>query len=166
MPDLALAGERLIASVENDRAPFTVDYTCITANTPAAGVSVETAWLTTPTIVFEAGRAYRLTIKGLIFASTTASEGQIRVRRDTVAGTTIFDSFRISTPTASNYAFEFSNILANATSTDISAVMVGTVLRGTGAALFHVAATAAANPAYLMTEDIGPVADFPGATAL
>ncbi|MFJ4837183.1 hypothetical protein [Streptomyces sp. NPDC088746] len=166
MPDLSLAGERLIASVENAKAPFTVDYTCITANTPGSPVSAETAWVTTPTITFKAGRAYRLTIKGLITASATGSEGRIRVRRDTVAGATLFDSFRITTPNATNYGFEFSNVFLNGGASNISATLVGTVSRDSGAANFHVAATPAANPAYLLTEDFGPASDFPGATAL
>ncbi|MFJ8863606.1 hypothetical protein ACIRD8_34965 [Streptomyces sp. NPDC102451] len=166
MPDLALAGERLIASVENARAPFTVDYTCITANTPASPVSAETVWVTTPAILFRAGRAYRMTVKGLITVSATGSEGRIRVRRANVSGTTLFDSFRISTPNAANYCFELSNIFLNSGASDISAALVGTVARDSGAANYHVSATPAANPAYILTEDIGPMADFPGATAL
>ncbi|WP_406462947.1 hypothetical protein OHB07_16125 [Streptomyces sp. NBC_00111] len=166
MPDLALAGERLIASVENARAPFAVDYTCITTNTPASPVSAETVWVTTPTITFRAGRAYRLTIKGLITVSATGSEGRIRVRRATVTGTTLFDSFRISTPNAANYGFEFSNVFLNSGASDIAVALVGTIARDSGAANYHVSATPAASPAYLLTEDFGPVADFPAATSL
>ncbi|MFE4691759.1 hypothetical protein ACFRH6_17070 [Streptomyces sp. NPDC056749] len=166
MSDLAYAGQRLIASVENARAPFTVNYTSISANTPTTPVTNETAYITTPSIVFRAGRAYRITIKGLLTPTAASSEGRIRVRRDTVNGGTLYDSFRITTPSSgANYGFEFSNLIVNSGTSAVSAVLVGTVGRDSGTATYNVASSST-HVAYLHTEDFGPAADFPGATTL
>ncbi|MFB4424797.1 hypothetical protein C5F59_027425 [Streptomyces sp. QL37] len=166
MPDLALAGERLIASVENARAPFTVNYTAISTNTPGTPVTTETAWISTPAITFLPGRSYRLTIKGLLTPTAASSEGRIRVHRDTVSGATLYDSFRITTPSSgANYGFEFSNLISNNGSSAVSAVLVGTVSRDSGTATYSVASSAT-HVAYLHTEDFGPASDFPGATPL
>ncbi|MEU0133407.1 hypothetical protein ABZ172_05100 [Streptomyces sp. NPDC006296] len=164
MPDLARAGQRLIASTENARAPFTVNYTAINSNT--SPVTNETAWVTTGLITFRPGRAYRITVKGLLTPTAASSEGRIRVRRDTASGTTLYDSFRITTPSSgANYGFEFSNLIVNSGTSQVLALLVGTVGRDSGSATYSVSSSAT-HVAYLHTEDFGPAADFPGATPL
>lgn len=167
MPDFVLAGQRLIASVENARAPFLLDYSAINVNTPPSpGVTAETMWVTTPTLTFKNGRAYRLTAKGLASTSAVGAEVQIRAHKATVGGQILFDSFRISTPNAGNYGFEFSNIFTNTSGVDVTTVLVGSIFRVTGSTALVWVAASATSPAYLMTEDVGPAADFTGATAI
>ena len=166
MPDLARPGERLIAATENARAPYTVNYTAINANTPSSPVTNETVWVTTPSITFRPGRAYRLTVKGLLTPNAASSEGRIRVRQTNLSGTTLFDSFRITTPSSSsNYGFEYSNVFINSGTIASGTALVGTVGRDSGTASYQVSASAT-HVAYLLVEDVGPAADFPGATAI
>ncbi|WP_327268818.1 hypothetical protein OG233_14170 [Streptomyces sp. NBC_01218] len=166
MPDTRFAGERIIASVENARAPFTLNYSAINTDTPSSGINTtETVWLTTPSLTFKAGRAYRVTVKALVQLSAATTEAQLRVRKGALGGTLLYDSWRIASPGQSNYGVELSSIFANATGANIVTAAVATIQRASGAGNVLVAASVT-SPAYLHFEDMGPASDFSGAIAL
>ncbi|MGW1463835.1 hypothetical protein ACWCPT_05705 [Streptomyces sp. NPDC002308] len=165
MPDIALSGERLIASVANSRAPFLVGFTAIQANSTAGTSGAEAVWVTTPVLTFPVGRAFEVTIKGLISPTTTGSEGQLRVRKTGLGGQFLLDSFRFPTPLVGNYGFYFSATFANFTGAAITAALAGTVGRSNGTADYSVSASSA-NPAYIRVTDVGPATDFTGVIAL
>jgi hypothetical protein len=166
MPDTRFAGERIIASVENARAPFTLNFTAINTDTPSGGINTtETVWVTTPSLVFKAGRAYRVTVKGLIQLTAATTEAQVRVRKGALGGSILYDSWRIASPGQSNYGMELTGIFANSTASNITTAVVGTIQRASGAGNVLIAASVT-SPAYLHFEDMGPASDFSGSIAL
>ncbi|WP_327180450.1 hypothetical protein OG599_35155 (plasmid) [Streptomyces sp. NBC_01335] len=165
MPDTRLAGERIIAATENRRAPFTVAYTSLTTNATADPGGAEAVWLTSVSATYRAGRAYRVTLKGLAVATVANTDCQLRVRRAALGGSLLFDSFRFALPSTANIAFYFANVFVVAGAVDITAVLVGTISRAFGSGVVTVNASAV-NTAYIHVEDVGPAGDFSGATAI
>ncbi|MFF7365809.1 hypothetical protein [Streptomyces sp. NPDC008125] len=165
MPDIRLAGERIIAATENARAPFHHSYTALTTNATADPSGVETVWLTTPPAVFKAGRAYRVTLKGLAVATIANTDCQLRVRRAALGGSLLLDTFRFPLPSTANVAFYFGNVFVVTGSTNLTVSLVGTISRAFGSGLVTVNASTT-NTAYISTEDVGPASDFTGAPAL
>ncbi|MFJ9382094.1 hypothetical protein [Streptomyces sp. NPDC101455] len=159
---LWLSGMRTTADRLNDNTPRTINYTPITANT-ATNTGTEAVALTTPSITFRTGRAYRITFKGLAQSSVANDQLTVRVHKTNTAGDIYVDSFRIVVPTVNgNTPFYLANICANTSGADVSAVLVGTYLRlsGTGNALL---AATTSHVCYIEVEDIGDAADFAGA---
>ncbi|MFD6421546.1 hypothetical protein [Streptomyces sp. NPDC060198] len=153
-----------MASTENARAPFLVNYTASTSNSSSDPGGGELVWVTTPSLIFRAGRAYEVTVKGLLAPTATASEGQVRVRKTGIGGQLLYDSFRFPTSQIGNYGFIFSNIFIVG-GANVTAALASTVARASGAALYSISATTT-SVAYLKITDEGPAADFTGATVL
>lgn len=149
-----------------DNIPRTISYTAITANT-AASTGTELVALTTSSITFRAGRAYRITFKGLVQSSVANDQLTVRVRKTNTSGDVYVDSFRLPILTANgNFPFYLANICSNTTSADVSAVLVGTFVRlsgGTGNCLIAATST---HVCYIEVEDIGDAADYPSARAI
>jgi hypothetical protein len=141
-----------------------VSYTSITANT-ATTTSTEAVAITTPPVTFRAGRAYRITYKGLGAGPVTGDNGQFRVRKTNTSGTAYIDSFRIPL-FAGNGMFTLQNICANATGTDITAALVGTYAIVTGSTGNVSVAASTNNVAFILVEDMGLASNFTGATAI
>lgn len=157
-----LSGMRTTADRLNDNTPHTINYTAITANT-ATNTGTEAVALTTPSITFRAGRAYRITFKGLVQSSVANDQLTVRVHKTNTSGDVYVDSFRLVVPTAAgNSPFYLANICSNTTAADISAVLVGTYVRTSGTGNCLIAATTA-HVCYIEVEDIGDAADFAGA---
>ncbi|MFJ9382084.1 hypothetical protein [Streptomyces sp. NPDC101455] len=162
---LWLSGMRTTADRLNDNTPHTVSYTSITANT-ATNTGTEAVALTTASITFRAGRAYRVTFKGLVQSSTAADQVTVRVRKTNTSGDVYLDSFRLVVPTAGgNTPFYLANICANSTASDVSAVLVGTYARVSGAGNALISATTT-HVCYIEVEEIGDAVDFAGARAI
>ena len=158
-PGMTITAERLI-----DNTPHNVSYTAITANT--AAVTAETVAVTTSSITFRAGRAYRITFKGLAQSSGASDAVTVRVRKTNTSGDVYIDSFRLHIPAAgANVPFYLANICSNSTAADVSAVLVGTYARAAGAGTSLIAATST-HVCYIEVEDIGEAADFPSARAI
>lgn len=148
-----------------DNIPRTISYTALTANT-ANNTGTEAVALTTSSVTFRAGRAYRITFKGLAQSSVAADQLTVRVRKTNTSGDVYVDSFRIPIPTAGgNVPFYLANICSNTTSADVSAVLVGTYVRLTGTGNCVLAATTT-HVCYVEVEDIGDAVDFAGARAI
>ncbi|WP_405856114.1 hypothetical protein OG407_07195 [Streptomyces sp. NBC_01515] len=160
-----LSGMRVTADRLNDNTPHTVNYTSITANTPN-NTGTEAVALTTASITFRAGRAYRITFKGLAQSSVANDQVTVRVRKTNTSGDVYVDSFRIPIPTAGgNFPFYLANICANTGTSDVTAVLVGTYVRLSGTGNTVLAATTT-HVCYVEVEDIGDAGDFAGARAI
>jgi hypothetical protein len=160
-----LAGQKGTADRLNDNTPHTISYTSLTANTSAV-TTTETVGLTTASVTFETGRAYRITLKCLVQSSVAADTVTVRVRKTNTSGTAYIDQVRVSIPAGgANAPVYFQNICTNSTSADVTAALVATYVRasGTGNALI---AASTSNVTYVEVEDIGLAADFSGAMAI
>lgn len=146
-------------------SPQVLSYTAITANSSTA-TTTETIGITTPSITFQNGRAYKITFKGLAGGSiTTGDQGRFRVRKTDTSGITLIDSFNMYLING-NSAFNLENVIANTSGADISAVLVGTYIRVTGTTTTVSIAASTTNVAYIMVEDYGLASNFTNATAI
>lgn len=168
MPDTILAGQLITADMWNRRAPVLKSYSAINANTSTTTTTEVTA-ITTPSITFESGRAYRITYKGLVNSSVSGDTVRLRVHRTDNAGTTCIDSMNSGVAPINgadgNGLFNFDNVITNTTGADITAPLIGTYNRQSGTGNVRLAASAT-HAAYIEVWDVGPASDFPGATAL
>ncbi|MEV5953722.1 hypothetical protein AB0M11_08085 [Streptomyces sp. NPDC051987] len=143
--------------------PQVLSYTAITANTSTT-TTTELVAITTPSITFQNGRAYRITYKGLGIGTTTGDNGQFRVRKTNTSGTAYIDGFRTYL-FAGNTMFNLQNICANNSGADITAALVGTYALASGGGTVAVAASTN-NVAYILVEDMGISSNFTNATAI
>ncbi|MEW2635270.1 hypothetical protein AB0903_27400 [Streptomyces sp. NPDC048389] len=168
MPDTIPAGQRITAERWNSRAPVLKNYTAINANTSTTTTTEVTA-ITTPSLTFETGRAYRITYKGLVNSSVSGDTVRLRVHLTDNAGITCIDSMNSGVApingNGGNGLFNFDNIVTNTTGADITEPLIGTYNRQSGSGNVLIAASAT-HAAYLEVWDVGPASDFPGATAL
>lgn len=146
-----------------NNTPQVVSYTAITANTSTT-TTTEAVAITTPSITFTNGHAYRITYKGLA-AGTASDQGQMRVRKTNTSGTAYIDGFRQQI-FSGNTMFNLQNICANNSGADISAVLVGTYQLVTGGTGNVSVAASTNNVAYILVEDMGPSSNFTNATAI
>ncbi|MFE3854607.1 hypothetical protein ACFXPN_26195 [Streptomyces griseorubiginosus] len=165
MPDLVYAGQRVTADMLSFRPPYTVAYAPLAANTSTT-TTTEAVAITTPSITFKNGRAYRITLKCLAQSSVSGDTVTLRVRKTDTSGTAYLDQLRKYIPAnGANTPEHFSNIATNTTGSDVTAVLVATYQRasGTGNALI---AASANNIAYVLVEDVGPAGDYSSAQAI
>lgn len=140
-------------------------YVIRTTNT---GTTVaEIVVVTTPTIDFEPGRVYRLTYHFQGQSSVADDQIGFRIRVASTAGNSLYDSLRtIKTPAATAIVNgEASQIVTNTGGSTVSTTIVGTIYRAFGTGNVNGFANAA-NPVWLLVEDIGLVDDFPSVKAL
>jgi hypothetical protein len=140
-----------------------LSYTAITANTSTT-TSTEAVAITTPSITFQNGRAYRITFKGLGTGTVAADNGQFRVRKTNTSGTAYIDGFRTYLFNG-NTMFNLQNICANNSGADITAALVGTYVLASGSGNVSVAASTN-NVAFILVEDMGLASNFANATAI
>lgn len=165
MPDLVYAGQRISADMLSYRPPYTVAYAPLAANTSTT-TTTETVAITTGSITFENGRAYRITLKCLAQSSVSGDTVMLRVRKTNTSGTAFIDQNRKYIPANSaNTPCHFSNICSNTTGADITDVLVATYQRSSGTGNSLIAASAG-NVAYILVEDVGPAGDYTSAQAI
>jgi hypothetical protein len=124
--------------------------------------STETALITTGSITFKSGRAYRVSLWALHSAASD-SYALYRIRKNTVAGTIYKDQIRINNLQAStaNAAVSVQTILTNTTGSDVTAALCWTGSQG-GVAQTWTLAASSSNVAYLLVEDCGSADDYIG----
>lgn len=148
-----------------DNIPRTISYTANTANTSTA-TGTELVAITTSSVTFRAGRAYRVIFKGLAQSSAAGDTVTVRVRKTNTSGSIYLDSFRLYVAVAAtNTPFYLGNICTNTTSADVSAVLVGTYVRVGGSGNVLLAATGT-HVSYIEVQDIGDATDYANATAI
>ncbi|MFD9242752.1 hypothetical protein ACFV0D_12630 [Streptomyces sp. NPDC059556] len=157
--------ERTLVTYGTDRGKGVKSYVPVTASTTLA--TTETVGVTSDSVLFEQNRAYRLTFhyQG---SGNTANDGVgFRLRRSTVTGNSLFDSLRSHRLDAASAIVnnETSQIVVNNTGAPLTTVVVGTVYRAAGTGTVQMFANAA-NPVWLMIEDIGASSSYPFAKAL
>lgn len=148
-----------------DRGKGLMEYASVAASTPAA--VAEQAVVTTGAIDFEVNRAYRITYHYQGQGNTAADGIGFRLRRGSLLGTSLFDSLATHEVRAVNSIVngETSQIVFNNTGALLSTAIIGSVYRQSGAGNVLGFANAA-NPVWLLVEDIGLAADYPGIKAL
>lgn len=149
-----------------DQGRGLLDHTARTTNT--AGVTgTETIALTSASVTFLAGRAYRVTIKGVVQSSTAGDTVQLRVRKTNAVGAIYLDTFtalRVNVA-GDNSLYTYENVIRNDTGADVTAALVMTYVRGSGAGTVLVAADAV-NPAYIEINDVGASGSYPSANEI
>jgi hypothetical protein len=137
-----------------------------TTSTAVATASVaEAVAFSTGTINFRDGRAYMLTMKGLVRNATSANQVETRVRKGTtVAGMELLRSREVYCHQANrSYPYFFSSPVANTTGSTVATQLCMTyesVTSGGGASQLVATST---EPAYILVEDIGVASDYPNA---
>ncbi|ELP68561.1 hypothetical protein PV735_47550 [Streptomyces turgidiscabies] len=128
--------------------------------------STETSLITTGSITFKNGRAYRVTLWGLHGAASD-SYALYRIRKNTVSGTIYKDQIRVNNLQAStaNAALSVQTILTNTTGSDVTAALCWTGTQG-GVAQTWTLAASSSNVAYLLVEDCGSTDDYTGQAIL
>lgn len=141
-------------------SPGFIAQTAITANITFA--ATETAIITTGSIVWRNGRAYRVAIWGLAGAATD-SYALLRLRKTNASGTVWKDQMRINSLQASGGAGAVSlqTILTNTSGADITAPLCLTGAQGAVAQTWTWTASSSA-VSYLLVEDIGPTSLYSG----
>ncbi|MFB7592303.1 hypothetical protein [Streptomyces sp. NPDC056169] len=131
--------------------------------------TTEIAAITTPSLTFTAGRAYRITYHGLLLSSVANDIVRCRVWRGSIGGSGVslvdsINSYQI--PVANQHVLmDMSQVVTNTTASNITAVLIGTVLRTTGTGNVQLVANAS-NPAWIDVQDIGLATDYPSARAV
>ncbi|MGR3872715.1 hypothetical protein ACUXZZ_29670 [Streptomyces graminifolii] len=124
--------------------------------------STETALVTTGSITFKAGRAYRVSIWALHSAASD-SYALYRIRKNSVSGTIYKDQIRVNSlqSSAANAVVSVQTILTNTTGSDITASLCWTGTQGGIAQTWTLAANSN-NVAYMLVEDCGSTDDYSG----
>lgn len=144
-------------------SPQIVSYTAINANSSTT-TTTEAVAITTGSITFQNGRAYRISYKGLGAGTVNGDQGQFRVRKTNTSGTAYIDSFSQYLFNG-NSMFNLENVCANNSGADITAALVGTYVRASGTGTVAVNASTN-NVAFILVEDIGLASNFTNATAI
>lgn len=162
-----LAGQSETADRSNDYHPRTIDFSAIVATTGTSASTTEVVAITTPTITFRNGRAFRVTFKGNAINTVANDQVELHVRKtSSVTNPSLLDSFRVALATGGTYGFYFQSVFSNTSGSDIVVPLVGTFSRVTGGTGNISVFANSNNPAYLETEDIGNSDDFPNAAPM
>lgn len=139
-----------------------------TQTSSATTTTTELAVLTTDNITFRAGRAYRIIYHGLLVSSVANDVVRARVWLHAIGGgaggVSLVDSINAYVIPVANIQVlaDFQQICVNNTGSDITDILIGTIIRGSGTGNVQLVANAN-NPAWLEVEDIGSADDYPGA---
>jgi hypothetical protein len=149
-----------------DQGRGIVGYIVSTSST-ATG-SAEIVHVTSPNIDFHPGRAYRATYHFQGTGDTANNQIGFRIRRQSTAGTSLYDSLRTKNIPGANAIVngEASQIFYNSTASTITTTIIGTTYRAFGASGNVGGFANTANPVWLMVEDIGLASDYPGIKAM
>jgi hypothetical protein len=126
------------------------------------GFSSETASLTISNMVFKSGWAYRATMRGLIYASSSSATIHFRLRKTTSGGDDYGEFGRIPVAGTTTSAAAMANgsiFLYRSAGSDLTVDVVLTVAASTGTG--NVFATSA-SPRFLVIEPCGPASDYSG----
>jgi hypothetical protein len=134
-----------------------------TRTTNQTFAATETVIITSPSVTFYTGRAYKVTVWGLHSAGTD-SYALYRIRKgNTNTGTVYKDTIRVNNAQASGaaVAVNFSTILTNITGANITTAISLLGLQGAVAQTWTWTADAA-DVSYLLIEDCGSTALYSG----
>jgi hypothetical protein len=120
----------------------------------SSAVSAEAVVLTTASLTFKAGRAYRF-VYGARWLASTANTLVVRIRRTNVTGINVL-TFSHEGPTADQWRGA-ENVARNSTGSDITTVIVLTAAATAGTIVMKAASDI---PRYLDIYDCGAAADF------
>lgn len=164
--DLTVGGDFRLAGIAQGRGR--VAFVGIQANT-ATTTTTELAAITTPNITFKNGRAYRVHYHALLVSSVAADVVRCRVWRGQInsPGVSLVDSiYAHQVPVANQQVLmDMTQVVTNTSGADITAPLIGTVIRTNGTGNVQVIANSN-NPAWLSVHDIGLATDYTNARAV
>ena len=135
----------------------------------ATTTTTEIAVITTPSIVFEAGRAYRIAYHGLLLSSVANDIPRARVWRGSIGGSgvSLVDSINAHVvPVANQHVLmDMAQVVVNSTGSNVTAPLIGSLVRTVGTGNVQLVANAT-NPAWLEVRDIGLATDYANARAI
>ncbi|MGW5003229.1 hypothetical protein ACWEP8_36875 [Streptomyces hydrogenans] len=164
--DLTIGGNVRVGGVDQGRGR--VAFVGIQANT-ATTTTTELAAITTPNITFKNGRAYRVHYHALLVSSIAADVVRCRIWRGQInsPGVSLVDSiYAHQVPVANQQVLmDMTQVVTNTSGADITAPLIGTVIRTNGTGNVQVIANSN-NPAWLSVHDIGLATDYTNARAV
>lgn len=136
------------------------------ATTNSAAVSAETVILTTGTMTFYTGRAYRVEIGGGLFSNTANNWGKFRVWKTSLAGTLLLDFTNQETLQNTGFVSEVSNVgyISNTTGSNITNTTLALTLQSNAGTVAMYGATN--TPRYISVTDIGAASAYPMAVPI
>lgn len=118
------------------------------------------AVLTTGSMTWKTGRAYRVSMTGLMSSTTTGTYVNYQIVKGTLAtGTVIRGNLRMLLAQTFATHHEFNIVVTNTTGADITTAITTTASVAAGTGTFTASAAA---PCTLTVEDVGLAADWPG----
>jgi len=166
VPDVVQPGTRLTSNLLTYRSPYVVAHASLTTNSSTINSTTEVTILTTGSVTFTAGRAYRFEYHGLAQHTSVNVAGILYLRFHRGSGALIRN---IQNIVAANEGTNNRNTsidvatLATPTATVTDTVYL-TAARDTGVATTWVMAGTAGTPGLLTVHDVGPASDYPGIT--
>lgn len=148
-----------------DQGRGLLNHSSITANAPAG--TAEQVAITSGSVTFRAGRAYRIKIKGVVQSTIAGDMVELLVKKTNTGGQIFLDTFsglRVNLANDSTL-FNLENVIINGAGADVTAALVLTYQRYSGTGNVRVAADAT-NPAYIEIYDIGVSSAYPGANEI
>lgn len=162
--DLDVTGDFQIATRSQGRG--VLNFTVQPANVTGLGAT-ETTIIDSGAITWPNGRAYAIEVMLFGLSSVIGDQLQVRLKRNTLAGTTWHNYFAaIHTGGTNNIPFYAKKIVVRTAGVALSntgVVVSGNRLTGTGSCEFDQSST---NQTYISVTDIGAAADYPNAMAI
>lgn len=136
----------------------------VSSTTTTAAITTETVVITGTSSTFRAGRAYKLSFKGLPRTTVAGAIVNFQVRDTNVAGTIrgIIGGYPL-TATATNYGCYWEHVVANTGALDITTRVLCVTLSATSSSTINAASTA---PIVFACEEVGAATDYTEAVAL
>jgi hypothetical protein len=165
MPDIVYAGQRISADLLTYRSPYVVGHATLTANSSDITSTTEVTILTTGSVTFTPGRAYKFEFHGLVQHTTTNLTALLYLRMRRTTGAALIRNFNDVAATNGSTSVRNAAVDVSTTvtpSTTITDSIYLTASWDTSAtATFRVVATAG-TPGLLTVSDVGPASDYPG----
>jgi hypothetical protein len=167
------AGNRLVASnlqalvtaIDAGNVPLWTLSSTTASGTSTGTTETAVTGLTAPSSTYKAHTAYKITMRGLLRAATTAGNSTIRIRDTNAAGTLRFDGFGAATVSTSNVNFYYETLVANTTGVDVTARILALTLTHSAAGGVFVNASSVHAWSFRCVV-CGTDADYPDAVAL
>jgi hypothetical protein len=134
--------------------------TSITANVTGI-TTTQVALMTVPSETYVDGRAYRVTVWGLLQSTTADTYGLFEIHKGTLAGTTYKGQMRVPVVNGANVnsVVSFNTVFLNQSGADITTALVLSCSVAAGTGIF---AASSGNVAYMTVEDVGLATAWPG----
>lgn len=165
MPDIVYAGQRISADLLTYRSPYVVAHATLTANSSDITSTTEVTILTTGSVTFTPGRAYKFEFHGLVQHTTTNLTALVYLRFRRTTGAVLLRNINNvpvtnGSTSVRNAAVDVATILTP--STTITDTVYMTASWDTSATATSRVVATAGTPGLFTISDVGPASDYPG----